>query len=179
MKTCVVAVALAVVLALICIQESSAVPITDVRTFTRTMRLLTARVWSECEDILFLNLTKKIHQQVRELEAPLSDHNDQFEFEVAPVDSDIVRFIPNIRRIVREVIGRTPAYTEPLVLFVGFRRGHVRQSVAVAVVLAFIWMQESAATFHGMPSNRQKRGMKCKFCCNCCNMNGCGMCCDF
>nr|AFE88621.1 hepcidin-2 [Scophthalmus maximus] len=78
-------------------------------------------------------------------------------------------------------------------------------AVAVAVVLAFIWMQESAATFHGaqqpeeavsnedpaadpqetpvdswmMPSNRQKRGMKCKFCCNCCNLNGCGVCCDF
>ncbi|XP_063733959.1 hepcidin-like [Eleginops maclovinus] len=77
--------------------------------------------------------------------------------------------------------------------------------VAVAVVLTFICIQESAAvpgpeveeldepmsydnavTEHEersedlwkIPYNiREKRGIKCKFCCNCCSHSVCGLCC--
>uniref|UniRef100_A0A3P8TSW3 Hepcidin n=1 Tax=Amphiprion percula TaxID=161767 RepID=A0A3P8TSW3_AMPPE len=77
-------------------------------------------------------------------------------------------------------------------------------SVAVAVVLSFIFIQESSAvpvmkeqeleesvSFGNpsaahkvkfaesgkMPHNRQKRGFKCKLCCNCCKRGVCGLCC--
>ncbi|XP_023119965.1 hepcidin-like [Amphiprion ocellaris] len=75
--------------------------------------------------------------------------------------------------------------------------------VAVAVVLTFICIQQSSATSaeveeveeatsnHNpaaehqetlvdswtMPHNRQKRGFKCKLCCNCCKRGVCGLCC--
>ncbi|XP_029306823.1 hepcidin-like [Cottoperca gobio] len=80
-------------------------------------------------------------------------------------------------------------------------------AVAVAVMLTFICIQESSAvpvtevqeleepmsndspvTEHEetsvdswkMPyNNRQKRGVKCKFCCGCCTPGVCGLCCRF
>ncbi|XP_047197018.1 hepcidin-like [Hippoglossus stenolepis] len=78
-------------------------------------------------------------------------------------------------------------------------------AVTVAVVLVFICIQQSSATFHQvqeleeavsndnaaaehqetsvdlwmMPYNRQKRGFKCKFCCGCCRPGVCGLCCRF
>ncbi|XP_029360306.1 hepcidin-like [Echeneis naucrates] len=80
-----------------------------------------------------------------------------------------------------------------------------RVAVAVAVVLTFICVQESSATVSEveeleeaammdnpaveyqetpvdswmMPHNRQKRGIKCRFCCNCCIPGMCGLCCKF
>ncbi|XP_029307315.1 hepcidin-like [Cottoperca gobio] len=86
MKTFSVAVAVAVVLTLICIQESSAVPVTE----------------------------------VQELEEPMSNDSPVTEHEETSVDS---------------------------------------------------WK---------MPyNNRQKRGVKCKFCCGCCTPGVCGLCCRF
>ncbi|XP_072249433.1 hepcidin-like [Leuresthes tenuis] len=82
-------------------------------------------------------------------------------------------------------------------------------AVAMAVVLTFICIQESSAApssevhdrveemavhspvaekqempveFLKMPYGiGQKRlaGAKCKFCCNCCRLSGCGFCCQF
>ncbi|XP_029694675.1 hepcidin-like isoform X3 [Takifugu rubripes] len=81
-------------------------------------------------------------------------------------------------------------------------------AVVAAVLLALICLQESsalplseledvevpvmddngAAVYEEMPvdswkmpyTNRHKRSPKhCKFCCNCCGMSGCGVCCDF
>ncbi|KAM9722936.1 hepcidin-like [Menidia menidia] len=82
-------------------------------------------------------------------------------------------------------------------------------AVALAVVLTFICIHKSSAApssevhdrveemagdspvaenqeipveFWKMPYGiRQKRmaASKCKFCCNCCGMSGCGVCCDF
>ncbi|MBU7443568.1 hypothetical protein, partial [Paraburkholderia fungorum] len=78
-------------------------------------------------------------------------------------------------------------------------------AVAVAVMLTFICIQESSATFTEveeleeavsydnpavehqetpvdswmMPYNRQKRGIKCRFCCGCCIPRVCGLCCRF
>uniref|UniRef100_A0A3B4U8E9 Hepcidin-like n=1 Tax=Seriola dumerili TaxID=41447 RepID=A0A3B4U8E9_SERDU len=71
-------------------------------------------------------------------------------------------------------------------------------AVAVAVMLTFICIQESSpstsfqdsdndnpAVEHQetsvdswmMPYNRQKRGIKCRFCCGCCTPSVCGLCC--
>ncbi|XP_056902206.1 hepcidin-like [Takifugu flavidus] len=81
-------------------------------------------------------------------------------------------------------------------------------AVVAAVLLALICLQESsalplsevedvevpvmddngAAVYEEMPvdswkmpyTNRHKRSPAgCKFCCNCCGMSGCGVCCDF
>ncbi|XP_045898296.1 hepcidin-like [Micropterus dolomieu] len=80
-------------------------------------------------------------------------------------------------------------------------------AVAVAVVLAFICLPESSAVpvtevqeleepmsndnlaaahedmsveSWKMPyNNRQKRGIKCRFCCGCCTPGVCGVCCRF
>ncbi|KAM9309361.1 hepcidin-like [Pholidichthys leucotaenia] len=79
-------------------------------------------------------------------------------------------------------------------------------AVAVAFVLAFISIQESSAVpfteeyeleepvmFENPAGaaeeasvdlwkrlhNRQKRGIKCKFCCGCCTPGICGVCCKF
>ncbi|XP_053287810.1 hepcidin-like [Pleuronectes platessa] len=78
-------------------------------------------------------------------------------------------------------------------------------AVTVAVVLVFICIQQSSATFPEvqeleepvsndnaaaehqetsvdswmMPYNRQKRSFKCKFCCGCCRPGVCGFCCKF
>ncbi|XP_022609281.1 hepcidin-like [Seriola dumerili] len=78
-------------------------------------------------------------------------------------------------------------------------------AVAVAVMLTLICIQESSATFTEiqeleeavsndnpavehqetsvdswmMPYNRQKRGIKCRFCCGCCTPGVCGVCCRF
>ncbi|XP_006794916.2 hepcidin-like [Neolamprologus brichardi] len=81
-------------------------------------------------------------------------------------------------------------------------------AVAVAVALMCICIQQSSATFAEirelqelqeavsndspaaehqevsadswmMPYHRQKRGMKCRFCCGCCNAGVCGLCCRF
>ncbi|CAB1458994.1 unnamed protein product [Pleuronectes platessa] len=78
-------------------------------------------------------------------------------------------------------------------------------AVTVAVVLVFICIQQSSATFPEvqeleepvsndnaaaehqetsvdswmMPYNRQKRSFKCKFCCGCCRAGVCGLCCKF
>ncbi|XP_053287811.1 hepcidin-like [Pleuronectes platessa] len=78
-------------------------------------------------------------------------------------------------------------------------------AVTVAVVLVFICIQQSSATFPEvqeleepvsndnaaaehqetsvdswmMPYNRQKRSFKCKFCCDCCRAGVCGLCCKF
>ncbi|CAI5662915.1 unnamed protein product [Oreochromis niloticus] len=82
------------------------------------------------------------------------------------------------------------------------------QLVAVAVALICICIQQSSATFAEirelqelqeavnndgpaaehqevsadswlMPYHRQKRGIKCRFCCGCCNSGVCGLCCRF
>ncbi|XP_072769076.1 hepcidin-like [Nerophis lumbriciformis] len=75
---------------------------------------------------------------------------------------------------------------------------------AVTIILACIYLQESSAirtqeleevmdsdgpvvayeeNFEEswkMPyTNRQKRGFKCRFCCNCCQRGVCGLCCRF
>uniref|UniRef100_A0A8C3G2S7 Hepcidin n=1 Tax=Cyclopterus lumpus TaxID=8103 RepID=A0A8C3G2S7_CYCLU len=73
-------------------------------------------------------------------------------------------------------------------------------AVAVAVVLTFICVQQSSAVpaaevgdltrVSGCPdgrddagempyNNREKRGVRCKFCCNCCTRGVCGLCCRF
>ncbi|XP_004538538.2 hepcidin-like [Maylandia zebra] len=81
-------------------------------------------------------------------------------------------------------------------------------AVAVAVALMCICIQQSSATFAEirelqelqeavsndspaaehqeisadswvMPYHRQKRGIKCRFCCGCCNAGVCGLCCRF
>ncbi|XP_071324972.1 hepcidin-like isoform X1 [Trachinotus anak] len=78
-------------------------------------------------------------------------------------------------------------------------------AVAVAVMLTFICIQESSATFTEveeleeavsydnpavehqetpvdswmMPYNRQKRDTNCRFCCGCCIPRVCGLCCRF
>ncbi|XP_070767430.1 hepcidin-like [Enoplosus armatus] len=80
-------------------------------------------------------------------------------------------------------------------------------AVAVAVVLTFICLQESSAVpvtemqeleepmsndnpvaaqdetsvdSWQMPyNNREKRGIKCRFCCGCCTPGICGVCCRF
>ncbi|XP_034384705.1 hepcidin-like [Cyclopterus lumpus] len=80
-------------------------------------------------------------------------------------------------------------------------------AVAVAVVLTFICVQQSSAVPAAevrepgepmsvdnpaadheetsldswmMPyNNREKRGVRCKFCCNCCTRGVCGLCCRF
>ncbi|XP_060937175.1 hepcidin-like [Limanda limanda] len=78
-------------------------------------------------------------------------------------------------------------------------------AVTVAVLLVFICIQQSSATFPEvqeleeavsndnaaaehqetsvdswmMPYNRQKRSFKCKFCCGCCRAGVCGLCCKF
>ncbi|XP_040900534.1 hepcidin-like [Toxotes jaculatrix] len=78
-------------------------------------------------------------------------------------------------------------------------------AVAVAVVLACIYIQQSSATFTEIqqleeamsnnnpvaehqetsvdswmvPYNRQKRAFKCRFCCGCCRPGVCGLCCKF
>ncbi|XP_072316576.1 hepcidin-like [Eucyclogobius newberryi] len=85
----------------------------------------------------------------------------------------------------------------------------VRVAAAVAVLFAFVWIQESSAKPHSqmvemeehedvdipvelkaeevsedaMTSpyyrSREKRGIKCKFCCGCCTPGVCGVCCKF
>ncbi|XP_054477718.1 hepcidin-like [Anoplopoma fimbria] len=80
-------------------------------------------------------------------------------------------------------------------------------AVAVAIVLTFICIQQSSAVpvtvvqeleepmsidnpvaeheetsvdSWQMPyNNREKRGIKCKFCCGCCRPGVCGLCCRF
>ncbi|XP_042279977.1 hepcidin-like [Thunnus maccoyii] len=79
-------------------------------------------------------------------------------------------------------------------------------AVAVVIMLTFIFLQESSAVpvtgeqeleevmsndspvaVHEetsveswkMPYNRQKRGIKCRFCCGCCTPGICGVCCRF
>ncbi|KAG7240601.1 hypothetical protein INR49_026656 [Caranx melampygus] len=78
-------------------------------------------------------------------------------------------------------------------------------AVAVAIMLACISLQESSATSTEtaeleepvsydnpateyqhtpadswmMPYSRQKRGIKCRFCCGCCLPRVCGLCCKF
>uniref|UniRef100_A0A8C2ZMY8 Hepcidin n=1 Tax=Cyclopterus lumpus TaxID=8103 RepID=A0A8C2ZMY8_CYCLU len=76
-------------------------------------------------------------------------------------------------------------------------------AVAVAVVLTFICVQQSSAVPVREPgepmsvdnpaadheetddagempyNNREKRGVRCKFCCNCCTRGVCGLCCRF
>ncbi|XP_061805734.1 hepcidin-like [Nerophis lumbriciformis] len=76
--------------------------------------------------------------------------------------------------------------------------------LAVAIILACIYLQESSASrtqeldevmdsdspvvaydenFEGswkMPyTNRHKRGFTCRFCCGCCQRGVCGLCCRF
>uniref|UniRef100_A0AAZ1WWL1 Hepcidin n=1 Tax=Oreochromis aureus TaxID=47969 RepID=A0AAZ1WWL1_OREAU len=74
-------------------------------------------------------------------------------------------------------------------------------AVAVAVALICICIQQSSATFaeirelqelqeavnndspaaehQEMPYHIQKHGIKCRFCCGCCNSGVCGLCCRF
>ncbi|XP_069558173.1 hepcidin-like [Brachyistius frenatus] len=81
-------------------------------------------------------------------------------------------------------------------------------AVAVAVVLTFICIQESSAvplteqeqgvevpvafidssaategtsvdSWKTLSNTRETKGIKCRFCCGCCKMNGCGVCCRF
>uniref|UniRef100_UPI0037E88CCB hepcidin-like n=1 Tax=Semicossyphus pulcher TaxID=241346 RepID=UPI0037E88CCB len=79
-------------------------------------------------------------------------------------------------------------------------------AVVVAAVLTFICIQESSAVpvtevqeleepmssdnpvaeqeetsedSWKMPYNRQKRGIDCRICCNCCKPDVCGLCCRF
>ncbi|XP_020793050.2 hepcidin [Boleophthalmus pectinirostris] len=85
----------------------------------------------------------------------------------------------------------------------------VRVAAAVALLFAFVWIQESSAqadaqmeemegpedvdipvelkveevSVDAMTSpyyrSREKRGIKCKFCCGCCTPGVCGLCCRF
>ncbi|XP_047454918.1 hepcidin-like [Mugil cephalus] len=79
-------------------------------------------------------------------------------------------------------------------------------AVAVAIMLAFIYIQESSAvavteeheleepaipdtpvaleeasvdSWETLYKSRQKRGFKCRFCCGCCRRGVCGLCCKF
>ncbi|XP_068996316.1 hepcidin-like [Embiotoca jacksoni] len=80
-------------------------------------------------------------------------------------------------------------------------------AVVVAVVLTFICIQESSAvplteeqgvevpvafidssvateetsvdSLKMLSNTRETKGIKCRFCCGCCKMSGCGVCCPF
>lgn len=157
MKTLTLAVAVAVVLAFIWMQESAAT-FHGVRTW---LWLISFACWTwmsrqNSEIWLF-------HKQAQQPEEAVSNEDPAADPQETPVDSWMVGSVTWLKSIMmmNQICVERTKRTNMFFLCRRYNTSHV----------SCLSMQ--------MPSNRQKRGMKCKFCCNCCNMNGCGMCCDF